>query len=144
MYGGQLTDGFVTEVRAVPSGFELVLADHRILRARRVLVTTGLHDVLPDLPRARERWGRDLLHCPYCHGFEVRDQALGVLGGTPDAVAHALLVRQWSDDVVFFGSVTDAEREQLAARGIADDGAVRRPKCLYPRMTPHRGGRPVL
>ena len=73
------------------------------------------------IPGVRERWARDLLHCPYCHGYEVRDQQLGVLGGTPDAVQHALLVRQWSSDVIFFPH-TDAptadDREQLIARGI--------------------------
>ncbi|HET7689129.1 MAG TPA: NAD(P)/FAD-dependent oxidoreductase [Nocardioidaceae bacterium] len=130
MYGGQLADGFVDEVRAVASGFELVLADHRAYRARRVLVTTGLRDVLPDVPGLRERWGIDLLHCPYCHGYEVRDQALGVLGGTPDSVAHALLIRQWSDDVVYFdhgSTLTDLERAQLEARSICvASGTVRR------------------
>ncbi len=51
--------------------------------ARRVLVATGVSDELPDIPGVRERWGRDLLHCPYCHGWEVRDQPLGVLGTLP-------------------------------------------------------------
>ena len=100
------------------------------MSARRVLVTTGLRDELPDLPGVRERWGRDLLHCPYCHGHEVRDQRLGVLGGTPDAVQHALVVRQWSGDVVFFthtSTLTADEREQLVARAIGVvDGPVGR------------------
>ena len=108
----------------------VALADGRALSARRVLVTTGLRDELPDLPGVRERWGRDLLHCPYCHGHEVRDQRLGVLGGTPDAVQHALLIRQWSDDVVFFSHTstpTANEREQLVARAIGIvDGPVGR------------------
>ncbi len=82
---------------------------------RRVLVTTGLRDELPDLPGVRERWGRDLLHCPYCHGHEVRDQRLGVLGGTPDAVQHALLVRQWSGDVVLFSHTQHAHRRPSAS-----------------------------
>jgi thioredoxin reductase len=121
-YGGHLVRGTVTDVRPGDrNGFELSLADGPSLSARRVLVTTGLRDELPDLPGVRERWGRDLLHCPYCHGYEVRDQRLGVLGGTPDAVQHALLVRQWADDVVFFthtSSLTEVEREQLVARAI--------------------------
>ena len=86
-----------------------------------MLVTTGLRDELPDVPGVRERWGRDLLHCPYCHGYEVRDQPLGVLGGTPEAVAHAQLVRQWSDDVVLFAgddALTDEQRR--AARRPVD------------------------
>ncbi|MGA3221650.1 MAG: AAA family ATPase [Acidimicrobiales bacterium] len=75
----------------------------------------------PDIPGVRERWGRDLLHCPYCHGWEVRDQPLGVLGAGPGSVQHALLVRQWSDDVAFFVHTYDlssAERAQLEARDI--------------------------
>jgi thioredoxin reductase len=76
---------------------------------------------LPDIPGVRERWGRDLLHCPYCHGWEVRDRRLGVLGTSPDAVEHALLVRQWSDDVAFFLHGLDPEPDQIArlgARGV--------------------------
>ena len=84
-----------------------------------VLVATGLRDELPDVPGVRERWGRDLLHCPYCHGYEVRDQPLGVLGGGPDTVQHAFLVRQWSADVTLFAHTADVTRG--AAR--AADGA---------------------
>jgi thioredoxin reductase len=84
-------------------------------------VATGLFDELPEIPGVRERWGRDVLHCPYCHGYEVRDQPLAVLGGTPDAVTHALLVRQWSADLTFFPhtyALGPDERERLTARGI--------------------------
>ncbi|WP_078893600.1 NAD(P)/FAD-dependent oxidoreductase [Streptomyces sp. CT34] len=111
-------------------GFTVHLAGGPALRARRVLVATGLRDELPGIPGVRERWGRDLLHCPYCHGYEVRDQPLGVLGTHPGAVAHALLLRQWSDDVVLFPHTlepTGAERERLAARGVRiAEGAVKR------------------
>ena len=65
--------------------------------------------------------GRDLLHCPYCHGWEVRDQPIGVLGTVPGSVQHAQLVRQWSDDVVFFSHTYDlaaTERAELEARGV--------------------------
>ena len=93
-----------------------------VLSARRVLLATGARDELPDIPGARERWGRDFLHCPYCHGWEVRDQPIGVLGTGPGSVDHAHLLRQWSDDVVFFAHahpVTASERAALNARGIA-------------------------
>jgi thioredoxin reductase len=125
-YGGDLIVGRVTRIEPASSAdgnplFEVVLDDDDPLTARRLIVTTGLRDGLPDIPGVRERWGRDLLHCPYCHGHEVRDQPLGVLGGSPDAVAHAHLVRQWSADVVFFSlgvGLTGEHREQLAARNI--------------------------
>lgn len=140
-YGVQLVPGTVTSVtRHVASSafqrrrFDVELADGRTLSARRVLVTTGLRDEVPDVPGVRERWGLDLLHCPYCHGYEVLDQPLGVLAGAPastaETVAHAHLVRQWSDDVVLFAngqSLTADQREQLVARaiGIVDDPVVR-------------------
>jgi thioredoxin reductase len=117
-YGVELVDD---QVVGIDAGFFVRLAGGRVLRARRILITTGVHDELPDIPGARERWGRDLLHCPYCHGWEVRDQPLGVLGTHPGAVEHALLVRQWSDDVVFFAHtlvLTHGDRDRLRARGI--------------------------
>src|SRR5689334_19725548 len=92
-YGVELVDDRVVDATA---GFALRLAGGRTLEARQVLLATGAVDDLPDLEGARERWGRDLLHCPYCHGWEVRDQAIGVLG----SVEHAHLLRQWTDDVV--------------------------------------------
>lgn len=117
-YGGTIIDGRVAELSP---GFTATLDDGRGLEARRVLVTTGLRDEIPDIPRLRERWGRDVLHCPYCHGYEVRDRALGVIGGTAASVAHALLIAQWSADVVYFPHtrpLTDDERERLDARGV--------------------------
>ncbi|MEU4623922.1 NAD(P)/FAD-dependent oxidoreductase [Actinoplanes sp. NPDC023801] len=103
------------------AGFRVRLASGRLVSARRVLVATGLRDEIPAIPGLAERWGRDVLHCPYCHGYEVRDRPLGVLGGSPETVAHALLVRQWSADVTFFAHTHDLsndERQRLAVRGI--------------------------
>jgi thioredoxin reductase len=114
--------GAVAAVRGdLDSGFTVTVADGRTVRARRLLVTSGLVDELPDIRGLRERWGRDVVHCPYCHGWEVRDQAIGVLASGPRSVHQALLFRQLSDDVVYFrrGTVLDdAEAAQLAARGI--------------------------
>ncbi|GAA2919974.1 NAD(P)/FAD-dependent oxidoreductase [Streptomyces thioluteus] len=117
-YGVDLIDA---QVESVEKGFVVQLAGGAALKARHVVVATGLRDELPEIPGVRERWGRDLLHCPYCHGYEVRDQPFGVLGTHPNAVNHALLLRQWSDDVVFFPhtmQITDEDREKLAARRI--------------------------
>ncbi|MGY1811052.1 NAD(P)/FAD-dependent oxidoreductase [Blastococcus sp. SYSU D00669] len=117
-YGVELV---ADRVLGVEPGFVVRLATGRVLHARRILLTTGVRDELPDIPGVRERWGRDLLHCPYCHGWEVRDQPLGVLNTGPGAVAHAQLIRQWSDDVVFFAHthpLTTPERVALRARGI--------------------------
>ena len=80
-YGVELVDD---QVLTIETGFSVRLAHGQALKARRILIATGMHDELPDIPGVRERWGRDLLHCPYCHGWEVRDQPIGVLG--PPAV----------------------------------------------------------
>ena len=121
-YGGEIVTGNVTEVvRYDATGFRAALVDGHRVTARRVLMATGLRDELPDIPGLRERWARDVLHCPYCHGWEVRDRALGVIGGTPEAVRYAQIVRQWSSDVVYFtppGSLTAADRSQLVARAV--------------------------
>ena len=126
-YGGELLQGRVDQI---DPGFLVHLATGPALPARRVLVATGLRDELPELPGVGERWGKDLLHCPYCHGYEVRGQPLGVLGTGPASVGQALLVRQWSDDVVLFPhtlDVTGDERERLTARGVPIvDSMVRR------------------
>jgi thioredoxin reductase len=117
-YGVELIEDRVTRVDA---GFFVRLEGGRTLRARRVLVTTGARDELPDVPGTRERWGRDVLHCPYCHGWEVRDRPIGVLSTAPGAAHHAQLVRQWSDDVVFFAHTAEPTADEaagLAARGI--------------------------
>ena len=121
-YGGEIVEGTVTDL--VPdgrTGFWVVLVGGQRISARRLLVTTGLRDELPDVPGLRDRWARDVLHCPYCHGHEVRDHQLGVIGGTPGAVRYAQIVRQWTHDLVYFTPpdiLTTAERSQLVARAI--------------------------
>jgi thioredoxin reductase len=104
------------------AGFALRLAGGWTVEARQVLLATGAADEVADIPGARERWGRAFLHCPYCHGWEVRDQRIGVLATGPGSAAHAYLLRQRSDDVLLFTHgqpVTAEERGTLDARGIA-------------------------
>lgn len=120
-YGGHIVDGDVVAVERGEEGFTVTLADGRAVRGRRVLVATGLVDEIPDIPGLRQRWGRDVVHCPYCHGWEVRDQAIGVLGTGPMSVHQALLFRQLSADVVYFADIAPPTAEQAAqldARGI--------------------------
>ncbi len=121
-YGGEIVAGTVADLAPDGrSGFSALLADGQRVRARRLLVTTGLRDELPEVPGLRDRWARDVLHCPYCHGHEVRDRQLGVIGGTPGAVRYAQIVRQWTHDLVYFtppDTLTHTERTQLVARAI--------------------------
>jgi len=170
-YGGEVVAGEVAAVGGdLAAGFTVTLGDGRVVLARRLLVTSGLVDNLPDIPGLGERWGRDVVHCPYCHGWEVRDQPIGVLASGPTSVHQALLFRQLSDDVVYFRRETaldGAAAARLAARGIrvvegevtavviADDrvagvrladGTVvaRRALAVAARMTARAGLRPDL
>ncbi|ALV37194.1 NAD(P)/FAD-dependent oxidoreductase [Streptomyces sp. CdTB01] len=110
-------------VDVVP-GFTVSLASGRTVRGRRLVVATGLKDQPPAVPGVAERFGRDVLHCPYCHGWEVRDRAFGVLATTPMGVHQALMVSQWSKDVTFFlhtvqeRDLTDDDLRRLAAAGV--------------------------
>jgi thioredoxin reductase len=127
-YGAEFRDTRVTGVTPASPGFTVALADGAPLRVRALVVATGLRDELPDVPGVRERWGRDVVHCPYCHGYEFRDQPVGVLGTSPGAVFHAQLLRQWTADVTLFRHTLDlsgGEEAALRARGIAvADGPV--------------------
>ncbi len=121
-YGVELVTGEVVELERDGDGLAATLRDGGRLTARRVLVATGLQDALPSVGGAAERWGRDVLHCPYCHGYEVRDRRVAVLARGPVSVHYAQVVRQWSADVVLLrhrlAELTDDDHEQLAARGI--------------------------
>ncbi|MER6084435.1 NAD(P)/FAD-dependent oxidoreductase [Streptomyces sp. NPDC001833] len=124
-YGVELVrDRAVGATKDGADGFAVTLAGGRTVRARQLVVATGLKDELPPVPGVAERFGRDVLHCPYCHGWEVRDQAFGVLATTPMSVHQALMVTQWSKDVTLFlhqveeTELTDDDLRRLAAAGV--------------------------
>lgn len=128
-YGADIVAGTATAARSTAGptsssepAFEVLLADGRTVGARRLLVTTGLTDLLPGIDGIKERWGRDVLHCPYCHGWEVRNKAIGILGSGPMSLHQTLLFRQWSPNITLFLNdlvePTEEQWEQLAARSI--------------------------
>ena len=121
-YGGEIVDDTVTALARDDAGFAVTLAGSGPVHARRLLVATGLTDLLPEIDGLRERWGRDVVHCPYCHGWEVRDEPIGVIAVGPLGVHGALLFSQWSSDVVLLPHEQPApdavDRDRLAARGV--------------------------
>lgn len=120
-YGGMVISGEVVEIARDETGFAISLGDGRATHARRVLLAAGLVDELPDIEGLADRWGRDVVHCPYCHGWEVRDQAIAVVATGPMAFHTTLLWRQLSDRVVLLRNGIEFPAEQLAqlvARGV--------------------------
>ena len=115
--------GEVVAVRRSSSGFDVTLRDGTQHAARKLLLATGVHDELPAIEGLAERWGKSVLHCPYCHGWEVRDHPLAVYGPSEIGVEFALTVRGWSDDVVLCTdgspSFDDEQRQRLARHNIA-------------------------
>ncbi|MBT3162446.1 NAD(P)/FAD-dependent oxidoreductase [Streptomyces sp. Vc74B-19] len=104
--------------------FTVALEQGGSVRARRLIVATGLKDEMPDVPGVAERFGRDVLHCPFCHGWEVRDEPFGVLASSAMSVHQALMVSRWSKDTTLFlhrvaeEELTDLDLRRLAAAGV--------------------------
>ena len=121
-YGGLVETGRVTAASQNGSLFRVEIGT-RTVAARRLLVATGVRDELPDVPGLAARWGIDVLHCPYCHGWEVRDQRIGILATGPTAVHQALLFSQLSAHVTLLlheGPAPDGDQNrQLQAKNVA-------------------------
>ncbi len=127
-YGVQVTAGRIVATSATdgdgtdPVGFSVTLDSGALVTARRLVVASGAVDVLPEVPGLAEQWGRGVVHCPFCHGWEIRDQRIGILVTTPNGVHHALMFRALSDRVTAFVTdpalVDDTAVAGLTARGI--------------------------
>ena len=119
-YGVEQVEGRVTAIEPVEGGF--LVRGPQDVRARRVVVATGLTDVLPDIPGVEALWGTAAVVCPYCDGWEVRDEPLGVIATSPQSRNQAHLLRQWTSNLTVFGAkeagIPDDELAGLAARGI--------------------------
>ncbi|WP_432027111.1 NAD(P)/FAD-dependent oxidoreductase [Streptomyces sp. 1222.5] len=123
-YGVELVRDRAVDASGDAAGFTVELASGRSVRARQLVIATGLADELPAVPGLAERFGLDVVHCPYCHGWEVRDLPTGVLATSPLSAHQALMVTQWSKDVrLFLHEVSESELtaddlRRLAAAGV--------------------------
>jgi len=124
-YGVELAAGRAVALTEEVSDGETMLRvatnQGSVVGARAVIVATGLTDRLPGIPGLAERWGTSVLHCPYCHGWEVRGRRLAVLVGSPVGLHQAELVRQWSERLVVFTGSTEVPpgtERRLRSRGV--------------------------
>ncbi len=115
-FGVEFADASVTRVDDVPDELRVTTDTATSYVTRSLIVATGITDRLPDIPGLSEHWGTNVLHCPYCHGWEVRDRRLGVIAISPMSLHQVQLLRQWSDDVVFFADLAGPLDEQTRAR----------------------------
>ncbi|MEM6462622.1 MAG: NAD(P)/FAD-dependent oxidoreductase [Pseudomonadota bacterium] len=107
-------EGEVTDAEISGSGFRLSLANGRAESTRRLILATGVRDVLPSLPGLKERWGSSVLHCPYCHGYELDNKPVGVLGESAIALHQATLVPDWGPTTLFTQGTLQLDTEQMA------------------------------
>lgn len=122
-YGARIVTGVATGASGTVDDFVIEVDDGRMhVSARRVILATGLVDDLPNVPGVEAAWGRTVLHCPFCHGWEVRGQRIAVLGRNENAIHQVILFRQLSDDVTLFlheaPEPSDEQWEQLAALNV--------------------------
>jgi thioredoxin reductase len=111
-----------SERHGAATAFQVALDNQRTLVARKLLLATGMADVLPEIEGIREYYGKAVHHCPYCDGWEHRDQQLAALGNGRRAVGLAMLLRTWSEHVTACTNGVPAEpgdRQRLARSGIA-------------------------
>ncbi|HET6829745.1 MAG TPA: NAD(P)/FAD-dependent oxidoreductase [Solirubrobacterales bacterium] len=111
--------GSVADGESADSGFLLRAEDGAEVRTSCVLLATGMDYRPPDVPGIAERWGGSVFHCPFCHGWEVRDGALGILDHDESGTHRALLLRSWSEDVTLY---TNGHGAPEAAAGLEAAG----------------------
>lgn len=105
---------FVTSGRKTESGFVVETESGETFAAKKLVFATGIKDSMPDIPGFAECWGISVLHCPYCHGYEVRQQKTVILANGNDAVELATLISNWTDDLTVYtnGKSTLSEQQE--------------------------------
>lgn len=105
--------GTAASVEKKKEGFQITLETGATYRALRLVLATGVVDHLPDIPGLRERWGKSIFHCPYCHGYELYEQHIGVLATSETSMHHGILLPDWGKVTFFINNAFDPERSQL-------------------------------
>jgi thioredoxin reductase len=119
-------EGKAINAARTPDGFSVTLATGETLESARLVLAFGISDELPSIPGLAERWGKSVLHCPYCHGFEFSGQKLGVLSVSPRSVHQAALIADWGPTTLYLngGPEPDAQSmSMLRSRGVAIERA---------------------
>jgi thioredoxin reductase len=95
-------NGMATAVAGADNHFEVNISSGETYRSRKLLFATGVKDILPATPGFKECWGKSIIHCPYCHGYEYADQATGVIANGDMAFEFGRLIRNWSENLTIF------------------------------------------
>ncbi len=152
-------DGLATKANKIENSFEIQTSSGEIFTATKLIFATGIKDIMPTIEGFAECWGTSVLHCPYCHGYEVRKQATGILGNGETGFEFAKLISNWSEDISLFSNgkstltieqrtklekhqikIITKEIDKLAHEGghlthvIFKDGSISKLKAVYTRL----------
>ncbi len=115
-------EGTAANAAQTGDGFEVTMEDGRAFQGKRIILATGLTDELPDIAGLKERWGQSVFHCPYCHGYELNQGKIGVIGVGPMSLHQGLMLPDWGQTTLLTNQTftpTAEEEQRLAARGAA-------------------------
>lgn len=104
--GVEFIEDKVIDVTPLKDVFEVITESGGTYETRKVLFATGLKDTIPNIPGFADCWGVSILHCPYCHGYEVKGLTTGILGNGDMAYELARLISHWSKDLTIYTNGT--------------------------------------
>ena len=115
-------DGFAVEAKKTDSGFEIKTEKGELFECKKLIISTGVKDIMPKIPGFAECWGISVIHCPYCHGYEVRKQKTGILANGEFGYEFGKLITNWTDDLTIFtngkSTLTNEQTGKLAGKGV--------------------------
>lgn len=108
-------NGLAIKGKKIKSGFEITTQSHKTFTSKKLIIATGLKDILPDIPGLKECWGISIIHCPYCHGYEVKNKKTGILGNGDSGFEFSKMIYNWTKDLTLFtnGKSTLTEKQTL-------------------------------
>lgn len=114
--------GFAVEGKKTDSSFEIITEKGEIFQSKKLILATGVKDIMPEIPGFAECWGISVIHCPYCHGYEVRNQKTGIMANGDFGYEFGKLITNWTEDLTIFtngkSTLTDEQADKLTARRV--------------------------
>ncbi|WP_192345924.1 NAD(P)/FAD-dependent oxidoreductase [Algoriphagus sp. Y33] len=114
--------GFAVDAKKTNSGFEIKTEDDKVFEGKKLILATGVKDIMPEIPGFSECWGISVIHCPYCHGYEVRNEKTGILANGDFAFEFGKMITNWTKDLTLFtngkSTLSQEQADKLATKGV--------------------------
>lgn len=115
--------GLVTEGKKTKKGFEIKTEDGNLFEAKKLIFASGIKDLFPDIEGFEACWGKSVIHCPYCHGYEVRHKKTAILANGDNGFHYAGLIAQWTRDLTVLtngkSTLTEEQGRKIRNRNIS-------------------------